>query len=347
VLEDCFVMPSSSCLHDIHGRPIVGSALNRGPDDDPEFPYGKPQSIDPQSLVGVMESLPSAVFLPYSDLAPFGHRLTEGAAWLWPFLDPATNLLARIDPGTKVLIVDRPTSSQSAAPIVKLLDLPLERIQTTSSLQRPLLCHRVILPVPSMVNRRWLAPHHFLAVQRLLDRLDEGSSADRAEISRIASDSTSTDKVYLSRSRLGPGFRRLHGEARLEECLGRRGWQIVHPESLSIGEQLLILARARILAGEMGSSFHLLMGLGCEFARKTVVMLGVRGPCRDRRVANFTAQFRQQPVNFHYFPCLGFFSASRSARPHTGITVPFDRRFLVPKILVADRLEHLAAVMMR
>ena len=116
----------------------------------------------------------------------------------------------------------------------------------------------------------------------------------------------------------------------------------MHPEQLSIPEQLNALAGARVIAGEAGSAFHLLMYFGREFSRKSVIQLGVCGIRRDPRIINFVEQFRQQPVDFRYLCCLGFCThADAPGTPNLGSQSP-HRRVIVPTRLLAWRLERLS-----
>jgi len=62
-------------------------------------------------------------------------------------------------------------------------------------------------------------------------------------------------RVWLSRSRVDPGV--LHAR-RLEAELAAAGWTVVYPETLSLDEQLTLLATAARVAGDEGSAFHLL-----------------------------------------------------------------------------------------
>lgn len=333
-LVDCLVVPSATGLHDADGLPVPGSSLERGPKRAAEFPFGAPGAIDAKAALSGADEWPCAVFLPFPEFDAFGHLLTEGAGWLWPFLDSDRNPLDSLHPDTKVLLVDSSGGPGPVGRIAELLKCPAGRIRPTSSLDRPVFCRRVFLPVPSMVNRRWIAAHHFEAVRRIVDRA-YGLSGEEGEAIRLAArDGAMKEKIYLSRSRLGPEFRLLHGEGRLEEELSRLGWRIVHPESLPIREQLLVLARARALAGEVGSAFHSLMYFGSGFDKKSIVMLGVPRPGRDPRVGNFLSQFRRQPVDFHYLDCLGF-------QKRAGAAI-WDRRFLASPSRVAERIERLA-----
>jgi len=72
---------------------------------------------------------------------------------------------------------------------------------------------------------------------------------------RSGSDHVGDQRVWLSRT----GNRRLGrsaGEARLENELERRGWRVLHPQGLPVGEQLSVLTDAAVVAGLEGSAFH-------------------------------------------------------------------------------------------
>lgn len=342
VLDDCLIMPSAVGLHDRQGQPLVGSWLERGPVGAAECPYGRPGPIDADAAVREAEELDAAMFLPYCNLDKFGHLLTEAAGWLWPLLDPGIRSLYLGDPDVPVMIVNRSMGLKGVDRVARLLDVPEERIRTCCSRTRPMLCRKVYLPVPSMVNRRWIADHHLAAVKRLVDRLYEVPDADRQQLLAAERDEAVEGKLYLSRSRLTAELRHLQGEAALEEELRRRGWRVVYPERLSIRDQLLTLAGARTIAGELGSAFHLLMYFGRDLSPKTLVALGVWRVGRDRRVTNFTAQCQLQGIDFRYLGCLGF----RRRGPGSGLAgkepPELDRRFLVSPSAVADRLERIA-----
>lgn len=67
----------------------------------------------------------------------------------------------------------------------------------------------------------------------------------------------SQDLVFLSRSHLARDLRRLTGDLAMEQLLSERGFQIVHPETMTVTEQLGLVRHARLLAGVSGSSLHL------------------------------------------------------------------------------------------
>lgn len=61
--------------------------------------------------------------------------------------------------------------------------------------------------------------------------------------------------LWLSRSALR-GKQTISGEGEFEQALKKRGWDIVHPEQLSITKQLALIAKASVVAGVEGSALH-------------------------------------------------------------------------------------------
>jgi hypothetical protein len=340
-LEDTLILPSTVGLHDANGKPIIGSWLERGPETHADYPFGQPKSIDTKAYLAEAQELNEGVFLPYCNLNHFGHLLTESAGWLWPFLDKTKNLLKECDQETRLLIADLKEDRRHHENVARLVGMPIDKVQSCLALERPIFCRRLHLPVPSMINRRWIADHHFEAVQRLTDSHYGITESERNELLKISSDPNLSDKIYLSRSQLSPDHRLLIGESRLETELRNRGWKIVYPELLSIKEQLRVLAQSQTIAGESGSAFHLLMYFGHRFANKSVVMLGVRKPSRDPRITNFIAQFRKQSVGFVYFACLGFkLRRLRQSKPTADQTPMMDRQMLATPRWIASRIDE-------
>ena len=78
-------------------------------------------------------------------------------------------------------------------------------------------------------------------------------------------------RLWLSRSKVGSNVRD-YNSAPAERRLVRAGWTVVHPESLSIRQQLDHLARAEVVAGEEGSAFHTLVLLQDITAKKFLML---------------------------------------------------------------------------
>jgi hypothetical protein len=68
-----------------------------------------------------------------------------------------------------------------------------------------------------------------------------------------------SERVFLSRSHLPLGKRSLDGEAErfVEDVFARNGFEIVHPQELSLTEQIGKVRDAKRLAGLVGSQMHL------------------------------------------------------------------------------------------
>ncbi len=78
---------------------------------------------------------------------------------------------------------------------------------------------------------------------------------------RVSADAqgNQSDRVFLSRSRLPLGKRSLDGETErfIEDFFARNGFEIVHPQELSLVEQIGKVRHAKRLAGLVGSQMHL------------------------------------------------------------------------------------------
>lgn len=78
-------------------------------------------------------------------------------------------------------------------------------------------------------------------------------------------------RLWLSRGRIEKDVRDLNSGP-TERRLVAAGWTVVHPERLTVREQLGELARAEVVAGEEGSAFHALVLLADVAAKKFRVL---------------------------------------------------------------------------
>jgi len=135
--------------------------------------------------------------------------------------------------------------------------------------------------------RQWLYKHH------------PGSEDSEKDDAMRPNNQSKNDKIYLSRSSLPQRFRKLIQEKQLEDQLIEAGWTILYPEKTSLERQLRLLSEARILAGQWGSAFHLLMAC-TELRCEQVVMLTMDYGAE----INFINQFQLQNIKATYLPCL-------------------------------------------
>jgi hypothetical protein len=153
-LEDCMVVPGALGLHDASGRPILESYQQRSATEQPDFPWGKPVSIEinPNDPVDRLEM---AIALPPLGFQHFGHFMTDTAGWLSELLDPDTKLLELNQSGVPIIILGSGERSDLAAlGIKRLFDPPADGILLAKEFIRPLLCRKILLPQPTMVDRR-------------------------------------------------------------------------------------------------------------------------------------------------------------------------------------------------
>jgi capsular polysaccharide biosynthesis protein len=65
-----------------------------------------------------------------------------------------------------------------------------------------------------------------------------------------------TEPVWLSKSRLGQGVQGVLNEEEMFPTLERGGVEIVHPQDLSIADQVSLFATRKAVTGVVGSAFH-------------------------------------------------------------------------------------------
>lgn len=102
-------------------------------------------------------------------------------------------------------------------------------------------------------------------------------------------------RLWLSRSDIGTDVRDVNAEP-LERRLAQAGWRVVHPEALTVREQLEELCLAEVVAGEEGSAFHTLMLLS-DLSGKKVHVLRRHG--REHRNLRTVGDARGIDQTFH------------------------------------------------
>lgn len=323
IRRNVWLRPGLNGLYDATGEPILESFLRRGFDLN-HFPHGRPESVAAATLeaTAALHGMEKIVYVPYARITHFGHRLTEFAGNLGAILEHPEGLDGIGGPESVLVVPVQAASSRKA--LVKLLRLPATRVLSTASLVQPVRVQEAVIPLPSMMNRHGIARRHFGRVRRLLSLL-HGVDAELAALA----EPDRGEKLYLSRSRLPPKKRLIHGEADLEQVLATLGWRVVYPEQLSLGEQLLRLAAARTVAGALGSALHLLMAFGESSGQRRLIALG--GPSPNDSNPNVALQAARQGIPFRHVVCL---------EPD-----PFLRnrmRFMNPSACIAARLDALA-----
>lgn len=294
-LDNVLLSPGGNGLHDSSGRPIPESCLRRGFALE-LYPHGRPEPLAPASLrlAPSAERLERVVYLPYARMAHFGHLLTELAGNVGELLDHPRGVVGMA--GERSIVVVPARFHASIAALAELLKLPSRRVMSTAALSGMTWADEAVIPRPSMINRHGLSSRHFGHVCHVLDRI-YGIGPRLAALTAV----TGRGKLYLSRSRLSPGMRRVRDEEALERELERLAWRVVHPQELPLAGQLEALATAHTVAGCVGSALHLLMAFGESVRGRRLIALG-EGV--ERTNPNVVLQAARQRMPFRHVVCM-------------------------------------------
>lgn len=111
--------------------------------------------------------------------------------------------------------------------------------------------------VPIMISNQGCVVDELVVPQRPFT-LNDSVEAQAVNVwQRVASAGNLSRKVFLSRSKLSNDSRRVDGDDRLDQLMESLGFDVVHPQTLPISEQLDVVAQAGILSGVSGSALHL------------------------------------------------------------------------------------------
>lgn len=168
----------------------------------------------------------------------FGHFLVESAARLWA-LDQLDEDIEGI-----LYIPKRPRNGDSVSPYQQEFVNLMGRNVPLVSLDAPCEVERLIVPGQGFG----------------LGSLITGTPEFRTAIARnFAKDIApkGPDKIYISRSLLGPGKGNLIGETALEAELEKQGYTIFHPQKHDLTTQIAHYKAARHIIAAEGSALHL------------------------------------------------------------------------------------------
>ena len=163
-----------------------------------------------------------------------------------------------------------------------------------------------------------------LAVPRRAFDLNGSVSTTAVEVwARVAYKSELSDLIFLSRSRLSDNHRALADDVSLDDSIRDLGFEVVHPQELSIEDQLRTVARSRLLVGTAGSALHL-----SAFASKATPVIEIgdrRSPMKP--LANQVAIDQAIGRAYAFVPLIAGeggrdVSATTSALAHLVATVP-------------------------
>jgi capsular polysaccharide biosynthesis protein len=236
--RDVLALPGHQGLFSADGRLIEGTVhVRRG-----VTVRRPPDVIDvPRDLVTLDRPV---VYVGHLPKRHFGHFILEGLSRFWGLTDPSTE-------GLEVLH-HRKVFEAYEHDLMRPLLGSVDRLRRVD---QPLLLREALVPSQGVVLGRPIAPGMVDVYDRVRDAI--GGSPVRAN----------GRPVYLSRTRLPGHLRRTLGEAALEQRLLRRGFDVVHPQELSLEEQLRTVSSAATVVGLEGSALHLTIFRGLADAR--------------------------------------------------------------------------------
>jgi capsular polysaccharide biosynthesis protein len=236
-LNDVFVVPGRDfqCLYDGDGRRISESRVWRG---DGEYIDSDHERI---KLPSEFARIDEPVLYLSSYFNHWGHFLTESLSRLWArAAHPELRHLAVCFAG-----LSRPRE-QDINPAA-FFHAPSAEMRFIEA-RAPARLAKCFVPAPSFINRACAHRAHLLAPREIAEAYLAGEA-------RTASD----QPVYLSRARIANGGRVINNEAEVETLLAKAGVTIVHPERLTLREQIVLFNTRKTFIGCVGSAFHTTM----------------------------------------------------------------------------------------
>lgn len=338
-IHDCLIPADGDMLYNTSGEPIRASLHLRGYDTTIHGPAN--WDLLPINKNKKTHNLKSVVFIPFLEFEHLGHFLTESVSWLAALLDPVLDHFIRTETNPTILLGK--DAAHCRNDLASFLDIDAEKILCTGSLSDLTHIKTVFLPERTMVNKCYISVHHFSAVQQIMKKKFGLDITFPSSDLKNQQDAPEFEKIYLSRTQLPLHKRHILGEKQIETYLSSSGWRIIYPEQLKISEQIEILHKAKVIAGNTGSAFHLLMYLGLGISSKCVITLGSKSEILENfGPNNVFAQLSAQQIKFYHVAAFSE-PSTISKRPGVG------RRSLDLEIMykpddVAKTVESIASV---
>ncbi len=306
-VEDAVFIPGYACLYDLSGRRIDatvhlldGRARRRTP-PVVDLPRDLPVLADPVVYGG---------HLPKH----FGHFLLESLSRLWAY--------RAHDLGSRPFVHFRPFFHLHERELLEAALRP--HGAALHALTEPALLRSVLVPQQGIELGRDYHP----AMCDVYDTIRE----------ELVGPFTEPDEtpIYLSRTRLPQDRRATLGERELEERLSSRGFRIVHPQELSLEEQIRTVSQARYVIGLVGTALHLTVFRAVEGAR-TLALSNRTPEIHQIRVDRLRgSEYRHMHAQFPIHPRFPGVLGGQV------LAVGRYRSFLVPALAERAILRHLA-----
>ncbi|WP_332694898.1 glycosyltransferase family 61 protein [Halalkalibacter lacteus] len=183
-----------------------------------------------------------SLFLSGEFSEEYGHFLLEVVSRLW--------IMDFIDTSQFKFIMNPSDNQLWQLDFLKALGIKEKQIVY---LHQPTICERLHIPVQSFVLRKYTSTLAHKTWKKIGDYYDTG---------------VGPEKIYVSRSKLKNKRRLLVNEVEVEELFHSLGFHIIHPQELSLSNQINYFRNAKFIAGPSGSAMY-----NCVFEKKSVKKL--------------------------------------------------------------------------
>ncbi|MCG4257203.1 glycosyltransferase 61 family protein [Acetobacter senegalensis] len=201
---------------------------------------GQPISINPY-IAKAMPTIDKAIFVGHPH-PQYGHFITEFISRLWAINRIRKNgekLLVRSTMGLEELF--------SRAWAKEFLDLMGFSVDDFFFPTQSVVIRNLIVPSPAFAEEGYCNYQMAEFCHNIGDRAVENLDFSKQIFNR---------NIYLSRSKILCGTIKLENEVELEHHLAERDFLIVHPEELSVSEQISLFRNGNVVSGAIGSAFH-------------------------------------------------------------------------------------------
>jgi capsular polysaccharide biosynthesis protein len=283
---DVWFVPAFRAVYRDNGKLLHSSVFRRYQGE-----MGTPTVVDVAQLRNTAVSVVRALYGGVMYGGHYGHFLIETLSRLWPLVVPK---IAGDISACAVLYSSEgmPPNQRPMRPVQMILEgLQLE--SRLSVLEQPVHVDTLVIPDQASV----IGQEMFTVFRTLLRQVGQrvvakyGESGCRKRFPR---------KIYLSRSQLPLyAYRRVTNEKFLERILEKSGFAIIHPQRLSLPEQIDMFSQAELIVGTIGSAFHTM--LLADVSRTRILCLAYDRP---DGLNTYTAVDRVCEADTKYIECL-------------------------------------------
>lgn len=187
----------------------------------------------------------------------FGHFITETLArcWAWRAL-PANSRV--------VMVGDGQVRDWLAHPFCRVVFRALEFDPALIvHVERPTRVNALVAPEPAFRTQAYAWPIFRERCLKIGERLLEGMGRDPGP------------PIYLSKSRLASGVRRLRDEHMIDSVCRARGVEVIYPERLSLGQLIRLFRDREAACGTVSSAHHAALFLESAASFDLVTPVGI------------------------------------------------------------------------